>query len=97
LLRRYLKTVAVASKHSNKADATRLSGKWLPLPIFLTEPAFAYGLGLGLSYIHPSKKGVKRGAVPSLRTPQSVASGRRGQKAPPDITGVAGGYTEKQT
>ena len=79
------------------AGKSQSSGKWLPLPIFLTEPAFGYGLGLALCYIHPHKEGVTTEVVPSLQTPQSVASGRHGQKAPPDITGVAGGYTDQET
>jgi hypothetical protein len=76
---------------------TKPRGRWLPIPIFLTEPAFGYGLGLVLSYFHPQKDGAERQAEPSLHTPQSVASGRKGQKAPPAITGVAGGYTENDT
>ncbi|MBC2742985.1 MAG: hypothetical protein HGJ93_08050 [Desulfosarcina sp.] len=76
---------------------TTSGGKWLPLPIFLTEPAFGYGLGLGLGYIHPQNDDTETGAVPSLQTPKSVSSSRSGQKPPPSITGVAGGYTEKET
>jgi hypothetical protein len=82
---------------SQAAGNPQSNGKWLPLPIFLTEPAFGYGLGLALCYIHPHKEGVHTEVVPSLQTPQSVASGRHGQKAPPDITGVAGGYTDQET
>ena len=88
---------AAASERPEEAGTKRASGKWLPLPIFLTEPAFGYGLGLGLGYIHPSKADVETEAVPSIQTPQSVASGRHSQKPPPDITGVAGGYTDKET
>ena len=82
---------------SETAQPPRTSGKWLPLPIFLTEPAFGYGLGVGLGYIHPQKEGLDTEVVPSIHTPQSVASGRRSQKPPPDITGVAAGYTDKDT
>jgi hypothetical protein len=82
---------------SETVETKRTSGKWLPLPIFLTEPAFGYGLGIGLGYIHPREEGAESEAIPSLQTPQSMASSRRGQKPPPDITGVAGGYTEKET
>lgn len=80
-----------------ETGSQRSSGKWLPLPIFLTEPAFGYGLGLGLGYIHPKTDDIEAEAVPSLQTPKSVSSGRSGQKPPPDITGVAGGYTDKDT
>ncbi|BBO78547.1 hypothetical protein DSCW_59640 [Desulfosarcina widdelii] len=85
------------SQAAEADDESRSSGKWLPLPIFLTEPAFGYGLGVGLGYIHPHKEGVETEVVPSLQTPQSIASGRNTQKAPPDITGVAGGYTDNET
>jgi hypothetical protein len=84
-------------ENHDRTDETVSRGKWMPLPIFLTEPAFGYGLGLGLGYIHPPKEGIETEAVPSLQTPTSVESGRHGQKPPPDITGVAGGYTEKET
>ncbi len=84
-------------ERSEKTGSQRSSGRWLPLPVFLTEPAFGYGLGLGLGYIHPSKAGVETEAVPSIQPPQSVASGRHNQKPPPDITGAAGGYTDKET
>jgi hypothetical protein len=87
----------VRSEPSGETDTTRTEGKWLPLPIFLTEPAFGYGLGVGLGYIHPPQKNAATAVVPSLQTPQSVASGRHGQKPPPDITGVVGGYTDKGT
>lgn len=90
-------TESQGAQASDTAGESHSSGKWLPLPIFLTEPAFGYGLGMALSYIHPNKEGVETEAVPSLQTPQSVASGRQGQKAPPDITGVAGGYTDQET
>jgi hypothetical protein len=72
-------------------------GKWLPIPIFLTEPAFGYGLGVSLAYIHPSKDDDPTQKIPSLQTPQSVSTGRSAQKPPPTITGVAAGYTEKDT
>ncbi|BBO74834.1 hypothetical protein DSCW_22510 [Desulfosarcina widdelii] len=90
-------TESQGSKAPDAGDKSRSSGKWLPLPIFLTEPAFGYGLGMALCYIHPHKEGVETEAMPSMHTPQSVASGRQGQKAPPDITGVAGGYTDNDT
>jgi len=90
-------TVSQGSQAPDAAGKSRSSGKWLPLPIFLTEPAFGYGLGLALCYIHPHREDVETAAVPSLQTPQSVASGRKGQKTPPDITGVAGGYTDNET
>jgi len=75
------------------ADKSR--GRWLPIPIFITEPAIGYGLGAAVGYFHPEKK--KTEAMPSLQTLDSLGSGRSGQKPPPTITGVAGGYTDKGT
>jgi hypothetical protein len=83
-------------EHEKEGD-TKPRGRWLPIPMFLTEPAFGYGFGLALGYIHPTKGDSERQGEPSLHTPKSVSSGRSGQKAPPTITGVAGGYTEKDT
>ncbi len=82
---------------ADKADPQKPKGKWLPVPIFLTEPAFGYGLGLGLAYIHPKKRTQKPDALYSLETSRSVTAGRSAQKPPPDITGMAGGYTDNGT
>ena len=72
-------------------------GKWLPVPLFLTEPAFGYGLGVGLAYIHPHNSPPKHDLVQSLKTSRAVTAGRSGQRPPPDITGFAAGYTDNDT
>lgn len=36
-------TLDADSQASPTANGSHSSGKWLPLPIFLTEPAFGYG------------------------------------------------------
>jgi hypothetical protein len=82
---------------SQGKDAAASSGRWLPIPIFLTEPAFGYGLGVALGYIHPTKDDTEKQEEPSLQTLGSVTSERSGQNPPPTITGVAGGYTAKDT
>ena len=82
---------------SQGEDAAFSSGRWLPVPMFLTEPAFGYGLGLGIGYIHPKKKDMEEDAFLSLQIPKSVSSDRSSQKPPPDITGAVGGYTDKGT
>ncbi len=84
-------------KDLEKKDDAKAGGRWLPIPIFLTEPAFGYGLGLALGYIHPKKDDTEKEGSPSVQTLKSATSGRSGQKPPPTITGVAGGYTEKDT
>jgi len=81
----------------NKKLRTKSGGRFLPIPIFLTEPAFGYGLGVALGYIHPTKEDTETQEEPSLQTLGSVTSERSGQKTPPTITGVAGGYTAKDT
>ena len=80
-----------------KKGVKKPGGRFLPIPIFLTEPAFGYGLGVGLGYIHPAKEDTKSQEEPSLQTLGSVTSERSGQKPPPTITGVAGGYTSNDT
>ena len=77
--------------------ATGSGGSWLPIPIFITEPAFGYGLGLALGYIHPAKDNTEAEGVPPLLTLESNSPDRSGQKPPPTITGVAGGYTQNGT
>jgi len=56
--------------------AEKSRGRWLPIPIFVTEPAFGYGVGVALGYFHPEKK--KTEAMPSLQTLDSLGSGRSG-------------------
>lgn len=77
--------------------STKSGGRLLPIPIFLTEPAFGYGLGAALGYIHPTKDDSETQEEPSLHTLGSVTAERSGQKPPPTITGIAGGYTSKDT
>ena len=76
-------------------DKKLFKGKWLPIPIFITEPAFGYGLGMSLGYIHRQEG--KRETLSRFETPASVSKKGSGRKPPPDITGVAAGYTEKET
>ena len=82
---------------SEKKGDTKPGGRWLPIPIFLTEPAFGYGLGVALGYIHPAKDDTEKQEESSLHTLGSVSAERSDQKPPPTITGVAGGYTAKDT
>lgn len=72
-------------------------GRFLPIPIFLTEPAFGYGLGVALGYIHPTKDDTEKQEESSLHTLGSVSAERSGQKPPPTITGVGFGYTNTDT
>jgi hypothetical protein len=80
-----------------KKKDTKSGGRWLPIPIFITEPAVGYGLGLALGYIHPAKNQGETVGTPTQHSLDSVSSGRTGQKPPPTITAVGGGYTAKGT
>ena len=84
-------------KDPEKKGEKKPGGRFLPIPIFLTEPAFGYGLGVALGYIHPAKDDTETQKESSLHTLKSATSVRSGQKPPPTITGVAGGYTTKDT
>lgn len=74
-----------------------LGGNWLPVPIFLTEPAFGYGFGLGLGYFHQRKGDPETATVSPLHDQGSAFSGRSAKKTPPTITGAAAGYTDNDT
>lgn len=80
-----------------KEDGAKTKGRWLPIPIFATEPAFGYGGGVAMAYFHPEKKEDEIADMPSMHSLNSVTGGRSGQKAPPTITAVAGGYTNQAT
>jgi hypothetical protein len=84
------------AKAKKKAEK-KPGGQFLPIPIFLTEPAFGYGLGVAVAYIHPTKDDTETQKEPSLHTLKTASSERSGQKPPPTITGVAGGYTRTDT
>jgi hypothetical protein len=81
-----------------KMLTTKSGGRFLPIPIFITEPAIGYGLGVAVGYIHPEKNKDAKDRTPTQHSLESIAEGSgTGQKPPPTITGVAGGYTEKGT
>jgi len=68
-------------------------GRFLPIPIFITEPAIGEGLGLALAYFHRTKDMPER----DLASPSSIASASREHTAPPTVTGVFGAYTSNET
>jgi len=90
-------TVEPESGTTEAGKTKILGGKWLPVPIFLTEPAFGYGLGVGVGYFHPRKDDSKTAPVSPIQDSDTAFSGRSTKKPPPTITGVAGGYTDKGT
>lgn len=85
-------TVAETEPAAESA-ATDTGGKFLPLPIIITEPAIGEGLGAALVYFH----GEPMQDAPSLSSPNSLNKVSRDQKPPPTATGVFGAYTNTDT
>jgi len=72
---------------------------FIPIPIFITEPAIGYGLGAALGYFHKKRDEAdapKGSLAPALTADSGSKAGRR-QKEPPTISGIAAAYTEKGT
>ena len=77
-----------------KAEADPNRGRFLPVPIFITEPAIGDGLGLALTYFHRKKDDEEPSKLVSL---DSVGSVSEEQKPPPTATAVFGAYTSNET
>ena len=69
-------------------------GRFLPIPIVITEPAIGEGLGLALAYFHRAKDGLDSNTVAS---PGSIGHASKEQAPPPTVTGVFGAYTSNET
>lgn len=69
------------------------SGKFLPLPIVVTEPAIGEGLGAALIYFHANHDEEK----PKVASAQTLSRSDRDQAPPPTATGVFGVYTNNDT
>lgn len=85
-----------APEKNSEAKKEKKGPSFLPIPIFITEPAIGYGLGAALTYFHGSGGGgsAASGVGPAM-TIGSTDTNHRHQKPPPDVTGVAAGYTDK--
>jgi hypothetical protein len=77
-----------------KQDADPNRGRFLPIPIFITEPAIGDGLGLALTYFHRKREESARSPVASL---ESIGGVSKEQEAPPTATAVFGAYTSNET
>jgi hypothetical protein len=75
------------------AEAKRY--RFLPIPIFITEPAIGEGLGVALALFHPVKQGKAFDA--QVATPESIHEMSESREAPPVVTAVAGAYTRNDT
>jgi hypothetical protein len=69
-------------------------GRFLPIPVIITEPAIGEGLGLALAYFHRAKDGLDSNTVAS---PGSIGHASKEQAPPPTVTGVFGAYTSNET
>lgn len=76
----------------DKRDPNR--GRFLPIPIFITEPAIGEGLGLALTYFHRVKQEPQQQAIAS---PASIGAASKERSAPPTMTAVFAAYTRKET
>ena len=77
----------------NKQDPDRF--RFLPIPIFITEPAIGTGLGVALTVFHPVKKGA--GELPPATTPSSIAQMDNDKEAPPVVSAAFAAYTDSKT
>jgi len=80
------------NKKKQPKDPNR--GRFLPIPIFITEPAIGEGLGLALTYFHRKKDSLEGRSVAS---PESIGGTSREQAPPPTVTGVFAAYTSNKT
>jgi len=69
-------------------------GRFLPIPIFITEPAIGDGLGIALAYFHRAKEAPDEEAFAS---PGSIGHASKEQEPPPIVTGIFGAYTSNDT
>jgi hypothetical protein len=74
-------------------DEESKRGKFLALPIFITEPAIGEGLGLGLVYFHKQDTSDK----PKILTGDTIKRTARRSKPPPTASGVFAAYTNNDT
>ena len=85
-----------ASKEKKKIKVGGAS--FLPIPIFITEPAIGLGLGAALAYFHKKKDGSEgEESVPLAMTTQTPSKTGKEKKPPPTITGIAAAYTDSGT
>lgn len=68
-------------------------GRWLPMPIIVTEPAIGEGIGASLIYFHR----LAQEDETRLLTSESIAHITRRPKPPPTATGIAAVYTNNDT
>lgn len=88
-----LASVASAEDQEDEASQESEGGKFVPLPIFITEPAIGEGLGAGLVYFHANQPDER----PKLTTGKELKRIGRRSKPPPTASGVFAAYTNNDT
>jgi hypothetical protein len=76
-----------------KSEPADTGGKFLPIPIIITEPAIGEGLGAGLVYFHADPGSDRK----RLTTAAELNRADRKQTPPPTATGMFGFYTNNDT
>jgi hypothetical protein len=87
----------VGSDDASRQEDEETKGKglpFLPIPIFVTEPALGYGLGGAVLYFHEHPEGDAPSDMAPALTPGTTAEAGQGQQARPNITGIAAAWTE---
>ncbi len=96
-------TAAIAPDSDEEKDKEKKEKKaggpsFLPIPIFITEPAIGVGLGAALAYFHKKKDaGGEEAVVPRAMTSQAASETGRKTKPPPTISAIAAAYTDNGT
>ncbi|MFC2144395.1 hypothetical protein ACFLQM_01775 [Acidobacteriota bacterium] len=86
------------SEHDETTAPTATKKKkgmsFIPVPIFITEPAIGYGFGAAVGYFHGRKGDGAAAVTPGLtaRNAEDLAPRKR---RPPNISGIAAAYTER--
>jgi hypothetical protein len=80
-------------KDESEQEAEKKGGKFLAVPIVITEPAIGEGLGVGLVYFHAKKPEVP----PKILTGKEVQRTGRRSNAPPTASGLFAAYTNNDT
>jgi hypothetical protein len=81
------------TESAEESGASKSGGKFLPIPIIITEPAIGEGLGAGLVYFHADPGTDSK----RLTTASELNRRDRKQTPPPTATGVFGFYTNNET
>jgi hypothetical protein len=89
----FLSTAALAEGDATAKETPDKEGKFLILPMIITEPAIGEGLGAAVVYFH----GKSQGASPAIMSGRSAARIGRRSTPPPTATGVMGFYTSNGT